>query len=380
MKFQIARDSPIPLHIQLLNELRRAILVGDLKPHAKVVSEPQLATELNISRTTIRQAWQLAEEEGLLYRVHGKGTYVAEPPARRSVQLIGFLIPDFRSTFDSQLLSGAEGYLRGRGFRIMFAHTDRNVDEENHLMREMWEEGVAGFLLWPAMGDNTTRFLFQEAARAIPTVCMDRPLPGLDVPCVASEHYQGGVQATRHLIDLGHTDIGFVSRPHLDLWPIAERLRGYEDTMRQAGLKPRPPILVGTHAELSTRYAQQSYTEERGQEITQLGDVLRRKDRPAAIFAMNDLMALQVLRAASLAGLRIPEDLSLVGFDDMEIVSHVEPPLTTVAQNPYAIGAEAARCLLEMLNGNGPTERLISLPTHLVIRESTAPSHRQGTA
>src|SRR5258708_35148507 len=124
MDFQIAKDSPVPLHPQLINELRRLILAGVLKPHSRVISEPQLANTLNISRTTIRQAWQAAEEEGLLYRVPGKGTYVAEPAEKRPSKIIGFLIPDFRSTFDSQLLSGAESYLRANGFRLMFAHTD----------------------------------------------------------------------------------------------------------------------------------------------------------------------------------------------------------------------------------------------------------------
>src|SRR3569832_201708 len=115
MNFQIAKDSPVPLHTQLLNELRRMLLAGEIKPHSRVISEPQLASTLNISRTTIRQAWQAAEEEGLLYRVPGKGTYVADPADKRTTPVIGFLIPDFRSTFDSQLLSGAEMFLRGRG-------------------------------------------------------------------------------------------------------------------------------------------------------------------------------------------------------------------------------------------------------------------------
>src|SRR4051812_49958380 len=128
--FRLNRESPVPLHAQLLNELRRAVMAGDLKPHTRVISEPELAHELSISRTTIRQAWQAAEEEGLLYRVPGKGTYVADPADKRTTPVIGFLIPDFRSSFDSQLLSGAEMFLRGHGYRVMFAHTDRNVQEE----------------------------------------------------------------------------------------------------------------------------------------------------------------------------------------------------------------------------------------------------------
>jgi GntR family transcriptional regulator of arabinose operon len=371
VSFQLNKESPIPLHVQLLNELRRAILAGELQPHTRVPSEPELLETLNISRTTIRQAWQAAEDEGLLYRVRGKGTYIAEPGGARTSQLVGFLIPTFRNAFDSQLLSGAERYLRERGYRLMFAHTDRDVGEENRLMREMWQEGVRGFLLWPAIGEGKARFL--QHGKAIPAVFMDRPIEGLAYPCVAAEHYHGAVQAMQHLIGLKHTNIGFVARPHLQLWSVAERLRAYFDTMRTVGLEPRSPTLVGDSTELGTQPVEQYYRAARGQEIEQLRAVLREPGRPTALFAMNDLMALQIIRAAKLEGLKVPDDLSLVGFDDLEMVSHTEPPLTTVAQDPFRVGAEAARQLLELIAGRLPAERTIYLPTRLVVRESTAP-------
>jgi GntR family transcriptional regulator of arabinose operon len=370
ISFQIHKDSPIPLHEQLLNELRRAILSGELEPGRRIPSEPELFESLKISRTTIRQAWDAAVREGLLYRVQGKGTFVAQYANARTAQQIGFLIPDFRSTFDSQLLSGAEHYLRERGCRVVFAHTERDIQEENRLLSEMWGEGVAGFLLWPAISDREPRFLAQQ--KFVPTVFMDRPIPGLEYPCIAAEHYRGACMAVEHLLQLGHREIAFVSRPHLQLWPIAERLHGYEETMRAAGLTPYPSVLVGTEQELSPRYAQQSYAQARGDEISQLCDLLSRKERPTALFAMNDLMALQVLRAATLAGLHVPDDLSLVGFDDMEIVSHIDPPLTTVAQDPFSIGSEAARCLLDMINRGRRWSQLISLPVQLIVRQSTA--------
>ena len=368
--FKINKDSPIPLHIQLVNNLRQMILAQELAPHSRVPSEPQLATVLNISRTTIRQAWQIAEEEGLLYRIHGKGTYVAQPVVARAAKLVGFLIPVFHSSFDSQLLSGAENYLRKLGYRVMFAHTDRRVEEENRLLQEMWQDGVSGFLLWPVLGRGQPRFL--EVTPTVPAVFMDRAIPGLKHPCVAAEHYQGATAAIEHLIGLGHKEIAFVSRPHLDLWPIAERLRGYNDVMRAAGLKVRPPILVGDNRELSPQQAEESYEAAVGEEIKQLQALFQQPDRPTALFAMNDLMALQIVRAVALAGLKVPDDISVVGFDNMEIVSHIEPPLTTIAQNPFDIGTEAARLLVDLIGGRALTSLFTLLPTHLVVRESTA--------
>lgn len=367
--FQINKDSPIPLHEQLLNELRRAILAGELEPGSRLPSEPELFETLKISRTTIRQAWDAAVREGLLYRVQGKGTFVAQYAMARTAKQIGFLIPEFRSSFESQLLSGAEHYLRERGCRMVFAHTNRDVVEENRLLSEMWNEGVAGFLLWPAMSDKQQRFLAQPTF--IPTVFMDRPIPGLQYPCVATEHYRGGCMAVEHLIAKGHRDIAFVTSPPLDLWSIAERRRGYEDTMRGGGLTPRL-MVVGSDREINPRHAEQSFLQARGEEISQLYEHLSKPERPTAVFAMNDLLALQVLRAAARAGLRVPEDLSLVGFDDLEIVSQIEPPLTTVAQNPFGVGREAAHCLLDLINRGWARSQLISLSVHLVARQSTA--------
>src|SRR5262249_37663581 len=159
------------------------------------------------------------EQEGLLYRVAGKGTYVADQVKSRPLRLVGFLIPNFSSTFDSLLLSGAERYLRERGCRIIFAHTNRDINLENQLLLELWQEGAVGFLIWPTRGNSESRFLGQNSHRNIPTVFIDRPIPSLDFPCVGAEHYRGAALAIQHLIDLGHTKIAFVSRPHLDLWP-----------------------------------------------------------------------------------------------------------------------------------------------------------------
>ncbi len=142
--------------------------------------------------------------------------------------------------------------------------------------------------------------------------------------------------------------------------------------MCEAGLEPRPQILVGSSVEVGAPHVQKTYEQASGQEISELRVILSRSDRPTALFAMNDLMALQAMRAATLVGLKIPADMSVVGFDDLEIVSHIDPPLTTVAQDPFQIGREAARVLLDCIAGRLPADPTILLPTHLVVRESTA--------
>ena len=212
--FTLSRDSSLPLHRQLLNELRHAILAGELKPHDQLPGELELVSQLGISRATVRRAWEAALDEGLLYRVAGKGTYVSDiQPSLPKRKIAGFLVPGFHSAFDSQLLAGAENVLRSQGYGVLFACTERDVDEENRLLREMCDDSVAGLLIWPAITSITNGRYILTAQCRLPIVLLDRPLPGLALPCVTSHNYLGGMQATNHLLALGHREVAFLASP-----------------------------------------------------------------------------------------------------------------------------------------------------------------------
>jgi DNA-binding LacI/PurR family transcriptional regulator len=372
--FSISRKSSLPLHRQLLNEIRRAILSAELKPHDQLPGELELVDQLGISRATIRRAWEAAIEEGLLYRVAGKGTYVSEvQPSQPARKIVGFLVPGFHSTFDSQLLAGAESVLRGQGYRVLFSCTERDIEEENRQAKEMCADNVAGMLLWPAIGHPQNERFVASAQCKVPIVLLDRPLPGLALPCVTSHNYMGGVMATQHLLELGHQDIAFLASPLLDLWPIAERFRGYQEVMSAAGLEPLPPLLIGLREEIKVDAVRNSVTRAYAAEIKELAAILSRPNHPTAIFAMNDLLALLTIIAANQIGLRIPAELSVVGFDNLSLVEHFTPSLTTIAQDPFKIGAEAARRLLTIAAGAPAEDMWILLPTRLMVRASTAP-------
>lgn len=372
ISFEISRESSLPLHIQLLDELRHKIKTGELAPETQLPGEWELVEQLGVSRATIQRAWQSAQEEGLIYRVAGKGTFVAAPePDEDRRRAIGFFIPEYRGTFAVQMLSGAERVLREHGYHVQFALTDRNIDEENRLLQQLINDDVRGCILVPARGPTSGRLLASNALK-VPVVLMDRPVNGLLLPCVTSNNYVGGLQAMNHLVELGHRDVIFVARPHLDLWTVSERHRAYQDVMYRTGHTPKIPFLIGDDHELSSYEA---YLEQDDEEIVPLIKLLQSSERPTAIFAVNDWMALKVQRAISLAGLRNPEDISLVGFDDLDIAQYQNPPLTTVAQNAYLIGAEAARRMITLVKGEQTENILTLVPTQLIVRSSTAPPH-----
>ena len=200
----------------------------------------------------------------------------------------------------------------------------------------------------------------QLAARDIPYVVVDptgEPLH--DTPSIGATNWNGGLTATRHLLSLGHRRIGVIGGPE---WILCSRARidGYRAAMDEAGV-PVGPDLV-SHGRFHVEEGI-----DRGRAL------LRLNDRPTAIFAGNDLQALGVYQAAREARLHIPEDLSVVGFDDLPVTQWVSPPMTTIRQPLVRMAEAAAEMALAMARGEVPAQRRVELATELIIRESTAP-------
>ena len=200
--------------------------------------------------------------------------------------------------------------------------------------------------------------------RGIPFLVLDpaTELPD-DVPFVGATDWRGGQTATRHLIGLGHRRIAVISEP--DELPCRARLAGFHSAMHAAGLPVEPELVVDAPLTREDGYA------------AAVG-LLARADRPTAIFASNDLQALGVYRAAREAGLRIPEDLSVVGFDDLPVGAWVEPPLTTVRRPLAEMAAAAAELALSLGRGEEPAQIGVEMATTLTVRESTAPPRTAG--
>ncbi len=200
-------------------------------------------------------------------------------------------------------------------------------------------------------------------SRGIPLVVVDptgEPLH--DTPSIGATNWSGGLAATRHLLGLGHRRIGVIAGPESVLCSRA-RLDGYRAAMDEAEV-PIDPSLI----RYGNFHVQDGVTEARA--------LLRLPDPPTAIFAGNDLQALGVYQAAREARLHIPEDLSVVGFDDLPVATWVGPPLTTVRQPLVQMAVAGARLALRLANGEHPSQTRVELATELVVRESTARASR----
>ncbi len=373
----VEHDNTVPIHMQLLTQLRQLILSGQWPPGSRIPSETQLQRDLHISRSTVRQAYSRAEAEGLIKRVPGKGTYVNWLPHQEATgQHIGYIANVLSSDFEYRILIGAEHAAKSRGFHILFSNVN-DPHEEPQLIDQLLKGHVAGLLIFPTLMEQPSRHLFElEQQRLVPFVCVDRTLPGLTSDFVTSDNFAGAVAAVEYLIGLGHRRIAFLSHPILQLSTVAERLRGYRQALQDARLTPLEPWLVGV-AEKEIQYRATLRVNHEGEvtkeEILQVVDFLKRPQRPTALFAMNDAMALLALKAARLLHLGVPDDLSVVGFDDREIASHLDVPLTTVAQDGFALGRRAAELLIDRISGYDGPQRQVVVPTQLKVRATAGP-------
>ncbi|MEU4150169.1 LacI family DNA-binding transcriptional regulator [Streptomyces sp. NPDC026659] len=315
------------------------------------VSAPTVSKVLN-GRADVAAATRARVEE--LLRAHGYRRRRAE--ATRS-PLIDLVFHELESAWAMEVIRGVENVAREAGLSVVLSESAGRLTPGR-----TWADQVAGrrphgVILVLSDLDDAQRALL--TSRRVPFVVLDPAGdPGADVPSIGATNWQGGLAATRHLIDLGHTRIGAISGPSRMMCSRA-RLDGYRAALETAGL-PVDPALVKAG----------DFHHDSGRRLGL--ELLRAPDRPTAVFAGNDLQALGLYEAARELGLRVPEDLSVVGFDDLPVARWVGPPLTTVRQPLTEMAEAAARLVLDLGRTDSPSASTrVELATSLVVRSST---------
>lgn len=352
---------------QLMTYFRERILDGRLSVGTRLPTDDELADLYQISRDTVRQALALLANEGLIERVQGRGTFVIQPrsngspaaqPKQKQIGLV--LNRTLRTHLTMNLLVGVEQAAKSHGYNVSFTYAEGEQDQQARDIARLQANHVLGMIIW-AMGDTThDASILQLQTDQFPLVLIDRYFPGLAIDYVGSDNIGGGYRATEHLLILGHRHIGFVfaQEETLQTTSVYERWQGYCKALQKYEVPYDETLVVPDVRKL------QSGAREG------LVEFLQRPDRPSAIFAVNDFIALDVLQAARAIHLRIPEDLAVVGFDDQEFAAHVHPPLTTIKQQFIDIGLRAGTLLINRIEGIAGPPKHIELPTNLIIRES----------
>lgn len=287
--------------------------------------------------------------------------YVRNPSARSlrlgRTQLFGLIVSDIKNPFFPELIDAFEGIAAEQGIDVIFTHTNYDTKRLQSCVRRMVERGVEGIAVMTSEMDEEA--LAPLLSSRIAVVLLNQPALQDKYRNVAVEYSQGFIQALQHLNSMGHREIGFIAGPPAFSSAVRRR-RSWETVMKQLRLPIRPGRVVigGMHVEGGTNAMKQ---------------MLELKNRPTAVVATNDLMAVGALHAALRAGLRIPKDLSVVGFDDLPVSSMVMPPLTTIELPRREIAAHAFEMLRQAIRG-GKRAPCAAVCPRLVIRKSTGPA------
>ncbi|MNO60861.1 Ribose operon repressor [compost metagenome] len=281
---------------------------------------------------------------------------VARSLKAKTTATIGLLVPNSLNPYFAELARGIEDYCERNGYCVILCNSDDNPDKQRSYLRVLLEKRIDGLIVASAGGDSG---LAQGLANVrTPMVIVDRALEGVDADLVRIDHEYGAYLATRHLLELGHRDIATISGPATT--SVAQmRLAGFCRALAEAGLSVAPERMLESDFTSTGGYSAAA--------------TLLEHNPPSAIFAANDMIGFGVLRAAAERNIRVPTDLSVIGFDDIQISRYVYPALTTVGQSILQLGEMAAGVLLRRIaTPSLATEQRIVTPS-IVMRESTAP-------
>lgn len=360
-----------PKYRVLADEFREKISQGELTPGDKLPSFAEICEQYEVAVTTVNQVYTLLEQEGLIERQQGRGTFVAQPKnvleGTIGVVLIGVMHDDINirnlvrnNDYTRDLILGIQSVIHEHNSRVLLLDKPTRDDLAK----------VDGLLLFchsidiPEMG----------IPALLPKVLIVFPAQDLNVANVVADDYGAAKLATEHLISLGHRRISYLLASDHDPYS-GERLNGYQAALKQAGI-PFDEKLLGYVRHTSCDYPldrEVNYFQEAGNAMQKWLDSGWKELNSKALITANDTSAIGVMRVLANNGLNVPRDVSVVGFDGTEIGEHLIPALTTIKIPLKEIGIRGAELLYEQIqNGSrgGGIEK-VTLPVQLVVREST---------
>jgi GntR family transcriptional regulator, arabinose operon transcriptional repressor len=348
---------------------------GKVKPGEKIYSENELVKMFGVSRHTVRLAVGDLVHEGWLYREQGAGTFCSnkmlEPlsesnnfiqPLKTTGKNIGVITTYISDYIFPSIIKGMESYLTAQGYSLTFACTDNDVEKEKQCLQTMLSRNINGLIVEPTRSSNynpNINYYLELEQNNIPYLMINQFYSQLMPPHIIMNDEHGGFIATEHLINLGHEKIIGLFKTD-DLQGV-NRMQGFIRAFREYNLSFFPEMVI-------------TYTtdDQDGQLLEQLQQFFLTEKKPTAIVCYNDQIALQVLNMIRSHGLNVPEDVSLVGYDDSFLAEATDVKLTSVTHPKMAMGIEAAKWIVSAVEGRGTNTHSTVYEPEIVIRNSTA--------
>lgn len=351
----------LPIYAKIAEMLRSEIKSGSLKPGAQLPTEEELCRLYNVSRGTIQKALNLLVSEGIISRRRGIGSFVRNNSIKISDKSIGLILP-YMKYMGSDLLLGIESAIRKQGYHLLFFSSNADVDVEIEIINKLINSDISGIILYTLQGEYEDRGIRALLNSQKPFVLIDRYLPHLDTSWVVSDNYAGGYKMTEYLIEKGHSKIGFAiySEEYYEVTSVRDRKLGYLSAMEKYELSP---IIIETYSPMPPK-DEKELKESFNVFINQVLDKIKNEDL-TAIFSINDMTSVRMMRSISEFGYRVPEDISMAGFDYLKILRDVGIRLTSVHQDFFKMGFEAGCLILEKISNPNLADKKISIPIEI---------------
>ncbi|GBG07786.1 hypothetical protein PAT3040_02347 [Paenibacillus agaridevorans] len=370
-------ESESPKYSQIKQYIVQKINQGDFRPHDQIPTEFMLSEKFGVSRITSNRAIRELEMEGYIYRTRGKGSFVASPNDRLAGAGTEYSVPDaarrvavifadvqhhqYGYTTCMEILLGAQRVLAEYGYDVSIFFSDESEEQEQRLITAASSGQFSGFLLLPLSSNHEQEELKRLNERRFPFVVIDRTIRTLRTNLVTSDNFDGAYQAVSYLIEQGHRNIAFLSLKIDYASSVHERYRGYCEALSDHRIPLRRELVM------------EDYIPANMAAITErlLEQIQSPADKVTAVFAINDEIAIDVMKALPQRGVAIPEDVSLIGFDDSPMLDHVSIPLSSVKQFRKRLGEQAGEMLIRHIEDNELPLEHVMLNTKLVVRKST---------
>lgn len=351
----------VPKYTQLKEHLMQRIREGDIGFGEQLPSENELAREFKLSRHTVRQTFGELETEGWIRREQGRGTFCSYDKCRRqgagkTIALVTTYISEY---IFPGIIRGVEEVVSAAGFQLALANTNNDKTKEGVHLNAFLHQGIAGLIVEPTKSSkvNTNFKFFKEfEQRGIPYLFFHAVYPDLDPAYIMMDDFKGGYLVGNYLLQQGHREIAGIFKS--DDRQGVNRRAGFEKALSEYGLTLSSDYLGLYETEQADSFPDQF-----------INELVHAKIRPTALFAYNDQIALKTMAAIREAGLTIPGDISVVGYDDSPLAKVAEVKLTTVRHPQAALGRRAARFIIDMIEKNITRPRFIYQP-ELIVRES----------
>ena len=327
-------------------------------------------TSMTVSRVVNQNGYVSAETRQKVLEVVREMKYRPNGLARslklQRTQTIGLVLGDIANPFAAELARAVREVTSRRGYNLFISISEHSANEDISAFDSLASHLVDGLIIATRSNQAGDKHLAEMIESGFKVVCIGRDFHHKDSDWVAADNKRGGFEATQHLIDLGHKKIGFIGT-NLSGGASLKRFQGYLDALKQSGIEIDERLISGSP---DSGEAPGYSTEKVGYEA--MKRLLSLPNRPTAVFARNDFTAIGAMTAIKEFGLRIPQDIAIVGFDDIPVAVHTFPRLTTVRQPTLKQGSIAAEMLLKRIESAEPPERDEQiLQCELIIREST---------